>query len=368
MRFSFILICLFIYSAISGQSLIANGSFEDRNVCTEFQVECEPEAWLSDGNINFDYYKDDKARAHTGECLMAITASHATKKFFRSQIGTQLICGLKKGNKYRFEIYVKSPHPVLDSIGVYFTTYSVVFEEEPTHKIKPAFHLSDANTFDKKDTNWQKATIDYTATGEELFLMIAYFSDKDYKGPTVSKIENFYYAYIDDVSLTPLDPNEHICDNWKQAIKDIYDFDPRHEFLSRWIGAHWNNPPKPQLTKTSTIIIDTLVMSDVLFETGKADLSKESFTLLDSVCQIIRSKKLDSIIVQGHTDTVGTLESNQQLSANRAAAVKDYLSSKTGYQAIVTRGYAFLRPVAPNTDAEGRRRNRRVEILLYIRE
>lgn len=70
--------------------------------------------------------------------------------------------------------------------------------------------------------------------------------------------------------------------------------------------------------------------------------------------------------IAGHTDSVGRPEANQVLSENRAAAVKDWLTSQGGVPAdrISTRGYGQTMPAATNDTAEGRQRNRRVEIRI----
>ena len=69
------------------------------------------------------------------------------------------------------------------------------------------------------------------------------------------------------------------------------------------------------------------------------------------------------VIATGHTDSIGTDEYNQKLSERRAAAVKDYLVSKGMPAAkITTIGKGESQPVATNKTAEGRQKNRRVDI------
>jgi outer membrane protein OmpA-like peptidoglycan-associated protein len=79
---------------------------------------------------------------------------------------------------------------------------------------------------------------------------------------------------------------------------------------------------------------------------------------------------MDSIIVNGHTDSIGNLDYNKELSLNRAVSVKQYLMSRLPTSGVnfIARGYAYLKPIASNRSASGRKKNRRVEILVYRKE
>jgi outer membrane protein OmpA-like peptidoglycan-associated protein len=69
--------------------------------------------------------------------------------------------------------------------------------------------------------------------------------------------------------------------------------------------------------------------------------------------------------VEGHTDSVGSDDYNQQLSEKRAGAVRDYLVQQgISADGIVSRGLGKTQPVASNDTAEGRQQNRRVELVL----
>lgn len=105
--------------------------------------------------------------------------------------------------------------------------------------------------------------------------------------------------------------------------------------------------------------------SNITFATGSADLNAKFFRVLDSVSLVL--KKYDKTLVEiaGHTDSVGSEESNQVLSENRAGAVSQYLMGKgVNQQRLLVIGAGELQPVAGNDTAEGRALNRRVEITL----
>ena len=105
-----------------------------------------------------------------------------------------------------------------------------------------------------------------------------------------------------------------------------------------------------------------VVLENIYFETGKAVLTPESYESLDQVYKFLDNNPSVRLEISGHTDNVGSLRVNTQLSQDRAKAVVDYLvgrgieSSRLEYE-----GYAFTQPIAPNDTPEGRERNRRVE-------
>lgn len=106
--------------------------------------------------------------------------------------------------------------------------------------------------------------------------------------------------------------------------------------------------------------------NSVLFDSGKWTLKPEAQQELNSAVLKIEEYPGVRIIIEGHTDSVGSTESNQELSEKRGGAVRDYfLGAKkfTGH-AVKIHGYGESRPVATNETEEGRERNRRVEIIL----
>lgn len=99
------------------------------------------------------------------------------------------------------------------------------------------------------------------------------------------------------------------------------------------------------------------------FETGKSAIKSESQNIVDNLYQMLDSNPGLKIIVEGHTDDVGTVISNKTLSEQRAASVKAALAKK-GISAdrIATVGYGQDRPIADNATDAGKAKNRRVEI------
>jgi len=106
-------------------------------------------------------------------------------------------------------------------------------------------------------------------------------------------------------------------------------------------------------------------MSDVLFKSGSFELLPGARERLAKVSGIVLAYPTLHLQVEGHTDSVGTDEYNQNLSEHRAQAVRDYLVQQgISANTIGSRGLGKTQPIATNDTPEGRQQNRRVELVL----
>jgi len=106
-------------------------------------------------------------------------------------------------------------------------------------------------------------------------------------------------------------------------------------------------------------------MSDVLFDTAKYTMRPLAREKLAKVAGILAGHPGLTLDVEGHTDSVGSDEYNQQLSEKRAAAVRDYLTQQgLPTNSVRARGFGETQPVASNDTAAGRQQNRRVEMVV----
>lgn len=115
-------------------------------------------------------------------------------------------------------------------------------------------------------------------------------------------------------------------------------------------------PPKPTTEKVT-------FAADALFDFDKSVIKPEAKAKLDDLVSKLAGVNLEVIVAVGHTDWIGTEAYNLALSKRRSDAIKQYLVSK-GIEAnrIYTEGKGESQPVADNRTAEGRAKNRRVEI------
>jgi len=108
-----------------------------------------------------------------------------------------------------------------------------------------------------------------------------------------------------------------------------------------------------------------LVLSGVTFRTGSAELTTNSYTVLDHVIESLKEHKEVKLEIQGHTDNIGDPSANLRLSQKRAESVRAYIIMR-GAEAdrLDAKGYGESKPVADNSTAAGREQNRRVELKL----
>ncbi|KRB82965.1 hypothetical protein ASE00_13320 [Sphingomonas sp. Root710] len=109
----------------------------------------------------------------------------------------------------------------------------------------------------------------------------------------------------------------------------------------------------------------TLVLQDVVFETGKADLKAGAAQRLQPLAQYLQANPAVKVRIDGHTDSQGADAYNQQLSEARAQAVRTALSGMgVAPERITAIGHGESQPVADNKIDAGRQQNRRVEVTL----
>lgn len=104
--------------------------------------------------------------------------------------------------------------------------------------------------------------------------------------------------------------------------------------------------------------------SNITFKTGSSDMNNEFFKVLDSVGLVLKEYNKTLIVIGGHTDDVGSNENNQALSQRRAEAVGSYLAGRVAADRMVITGFGESQPIADNKTAEGKAKNRRVELTL----
>jgi outer membrane protein OmpA-like peptidoglycan-associated protein len=166
----------------------------------------------------------------------------------------------------------------------------------------------------------------------------------------------------------PAEPIESIPVDAKRTVQDLnytkLDLNYRTQDLA----------PKTQDLQVRETNLEILIElpADVLFDFDKATLLPASTQALLSAAEMIRNKSKGPVKISGYTDAKGSASYNQKLSERRAKAVRDHLVKEGGLKKVAfnVKGFGADNPVAPNTkpdgsdNPEGRRKNRRVEIVM----
>ncbi|HYO56911.1 OmpA family protein [Archangium sp.] len=148
-------------------------------------------------------------------------------------------------------------------------------------------------------------------------------------------------------------------------VPDNVDKCPEQSGTPEADGCAIDNPP--------LVVIESdriRIKGNILFETGSANIQKQSLKLLDEVAIVLdRNPSLGPVLIEGHTDNVGSDTINLSLSQRRAQSVMDYLVSR-GIESrrLRAKGFGESRPIATNTTALGRAKNRRVDFRLIKSE
>ena len=347
------------------RNLIANGSFEDINKCTEFEAMCEPEAWFYLPTYNSEPQGNDSNRY---EVLAMTHTTYGGRSGY--YIYSKLLCPLIQSKSYRFSIWINTPLNDFDHMDVYFSY------QEPTNHLALntvtdiSFSLTEKYA-EAAFRRWKKYSYTYRATGEERFITIGNFSN-EVKGSKQlianNKKGEVLYA-IDNVTLYPLDNKESSCNEYFAVIKQLYSQNYRHP--ARLLNtvpldtAILHGTDKKNLGKLYTKT-DTLYIPDILFQSNSSKINPAFSNKLQALIVNLRIRQFNAIEIVGHTDNLGTVESNLELSLKRAEAIQQYISGQMEIplEMIEIKGLGESQPKVENGTPEGRKINRRVEIIL----
>lgn len=111
--------------------------------------------------------------------------------------------------------------------------------------------------------------------------------------------------------------------------------------------------------------LEITLKSDILFNTGSSELSADAKTNLAALGKVLKKYPYNIIVVEGNTDSTGTLATNLSLSERRAATVQqELLKNNVQTYSLTAKGNGPNNPVATNSTADGRQANRRVDLKI----
>ena len=122
-------------------------------------------------------------------------------------------------------------------------------------------------------------------------------------------------------------------------------------------------PPPPPPPPLAPKVERTIILDDVLFDFDKSTIKPQAAEILDRLVAFMSENPSSNVSLSGHTDSIGTEVYNLKLSDRRWMSVRDYVVKKGVESGRVSgQGFGESKPIASNATAEGRAKNRRVEI------
>lgn len=366
MRRLLLLMLLFIFGTakvgFAQENLVPNPSFEEYNRLPTSPGDAKEtlKEWkIPNEEGGGDYYHVDSPAKHSGikDNYFGSEDPHSGKAYAGFCVTPQyhefLACALKaplvKGKQYKVSFFIsngdKAAVSYIKEIGVLFLKRERVLPFGIPMSIPPQIVFYQDTGFTQK-VGWQELSAIYTADGTEQWMYIGaheWQCDTCRSIPGTPRTENpsIYggiiikeaHYYVDDVSVTEVVPGEAVA------------------------------TPVDTITKTF-VTGKVYAFSTILFKTNSAVLEEGTQPVLDPIVNYLNSNVGITVIISGHTDSIGTTANNYNLSVARADAVKKYLIEH-GINAgrISTNGSGELKPVAPNNTENGRALNRRVEFV-----
>jgi outer membrane protein OmpA-like peptidoglycan-associated protein len=341
------------------QNLVANGSFEDENICKEFKAPCAPSAWKTTSPFLMEYGSEKSNK------FVEITIFNTSKSGSRQYLQTRLLCQLQKDIIYKFSIRLKAENLIIGSMGVLFSDSAAFYDTDKLIKKTPTIDLEDqySGIPIQKRKSWVKIETEYRASGREKYMIIGNFqTDEDQKRTFLTKPTPFtkYECDIDDIELTPKIKTD-ICPDFQLTKDLLYSLTERHPFKKDNIFGE-NSSVKRMPDKPG---IDTLSFGSVFFEFNSSKINSAGKQTIDSLLGNIKKENIESIKIYGFTDSKGDKDYNLELSARRAEAIKKILVDwKFPPYMIEVNGFGYSFPIADNSDEAGRTKNRRVEVII----
>ncbi len=364
------------------QNLLLNGGFEDINTCTEYNSECGVEAWFYMKDIKAQMLSNDDNLPSLGNNSFAIFFPWGGRPDFSPVLGTILPCRLQKGNSYSFRgmIQAKLNNRLILKPGVALGEKYFV----PRRPFASGMHADTILQITKiPKSDFFQFEYSFVATGAERYLTFGTFTAEDTTGAKRAFIGNQSITIIlDNFELVSTTGTEIPCSDFSINKENIYHFDSRHKTMDYALYGKGELPivfagnDSSSVTRASppeadepVVKADTLKLGDVFFDFNKALLKPSAVTMLEAYFKKDKSaiSSIDSVYVDGHTDSIGTESKNLVLSGQRCKALEEWLVSNgiVGNEHVIIRPFGKTRPVASNSTAAGRAMNRRVEIIVF---
>jgi outer membrane protein OmpA-like peptidoglycan-associated protein len=378
----FILFFLILTQAnkISAQTdLLLNGNFEDINTCTEYDSKCGVEAWFYLTEVQVQMLGNEINTNLTGANSLGIFYNWRGYPGFTPVIGTILPCRLQKNNRYTFKgiISAKLNPKLILKPGICLGEKFYVPQRAFSKNMQPDSIIQMKQL---PGTKFYKFEYSFIADGNEKYLTFGTFIEEDTVSVKRKLIGTQTVSLVlDNFQLIPENNKESFCPDLLLNKEEIYNYNFRHKEMDYSLfgrgelnisfphpdsnSVTQNIDPPPVIAKS-----DTLKLGDVYFDFNKASLKPGALKMLELF--FIKNKtgaSIDSIYVEGHTDSIGTDKRNLELSLQRCESVRQWLlqNNIASDSGVAVHPFGRSKPIASNSTPKGRAMNRRVEMIVF---
>lgn len=374
----FILACLMKTGITAAQTnFLLNGNFEDVNTCIEYNAECGVEAWFYLKDVKAQMLSNDDSMVSLGNNSFGLFFNWIGYKGFSPVVGTILPCRLQKDTRYTFKGMLKAKlnSSLLLKPGVVLAEKFYV----PNRPFAAGMHPDTIVQISPvSNTGFYQFEYSFIANGTEKYLTFGTFIKEDSsKGKKAIVGAQGITLVLDNFQLLSSNANEILCNDFTTNRDKIYNYNYRHKemdyslFGKGELTIPFNKIDSNYITRIEIAPekpgADTLRLGDVLFDFNRADLKPEALKTLGSYFQAGDKKSIDSIYIEGHTDSVGSDNRNMQLSLQRCGSVETWLQQNNILikENIQIHPFGKTRPIATNSTPQGRALNRRVELVIF---
>ena len=377
------LLLLFYRQSIPAQNLVPNPSFEDVNMCAEYDQPCSPSAWFYLSRKFTTGYFPRYTSATGTRHLQIVAVSRETVN--RQYWETMLLCRLRAGERYSVSLKVASPEtqttlskhcPNLRDIGLWFTNRWVFVQGDSLLQPRSYLSFTSATTTDLKN-GWFEIKKEFVPTANSSILIVGNFyrmanadimDQRESTSPTIEIL-------VDDISVVPLKGTT--CGTEKRIKDSLYAVTWRHsehwppegtDTLTQPDGKDTSMPPvggadrrvidTPRASPPKPVT-DTIIIHNIQFDFDQYLIQNPD--TLKQYKRLLARPGIKKIQVMGFTDDVGSETYNLDLSQKRAQEVARLLSSTFHIDPalIEAKGKGISK------DYPTRELNRRVEIYIF---
>ncbi len=385
------LLLLLMGQRVHSQNIVPNPSFEDVNICSEFNQPCSPSAWFFLSRKLTTGYFPRFPSASGSRHLQIVVASRQTIN--RQYWETMLLCPVEAGEHYIVSLKIASPRnstqlsttcPNLRDIGLWFTSRFIFVWGDSILQPRSYLSFTNATTKDLKN-GWFEVRKEFVPTAKSTILIVGNFyrianaDIMDQRNNTNASID----ILVDDISVVPVKGT--ICADYQKTKDSLYSILRRHsEKLpgdeepdisytppdttekARNIPTEDSlfGPQPRRLTDTPKTPhhpppTDTIIVHNIQFDFDKYLVQNPD--TLQRYQRLLTRPGIKKIQVVGYTDDVGSETYNLDLSKKRANEVAHLLTSKFDVPpALIEAEGRGISTVYPTRDL-----NRRVEIYIF---